>query len=135
MISALYTVFVEGDDLSDPIADAVRGILDGHIVMSRSLAEKGHFPAVDVLQSVSRLAPELIDKAQFELASRARDALGTFRDVQDLIQVGAYTRGSDPRVDTAVAIVPAINGFLRQPVSERTPVGQSWARLAVALRG
>jgi flagellum-specific ATP synthase len=135
VISALYTVFVEGDDLSDPIADAVRGILDGHIVLSRSLAEKGHFPAVDVLQSVSRLAPELIDRGQFEMASKARDALGTYRDIQDLIQVGAYQRGSDPRIDAAVALVPAITTFLRQPVSERTPIGQSWARLAVALRG
>src|SRR5690606_31821490 len=80
-ITALYTVFVEGDDLSDPIADAVRGILDGHIVMSRALAEKGHFPAVDVLQSVSRLAPELTDPHQRALAARARDVLGTYRDV------------------------------------------------------
>src|SRR5690606_6718442 len=107
-ITALYTVFVEGDDLSDPIADAVRGILDGHIVMSRSLAEKGHFPAVDVLQSVSRLASELTDGNQRKLAMRAREVLGTYRDVQDLIQVGAYIRGSDPKVDEAIALVGAV---------------------------
>ncbi len=133
-ITALYTVFVEGDDLSDPIADAVRGILDGHIVMSRSLAEKGHFPAVDVLQSVSRLASELTDGNQRKLAMRAREVLGTYRDVQDLIQVGAYIRGSDPKVDEAIALVGAVETFVKQPTSERTPIGQSWARLAVALQ-
>lgn len=133
-ITALYTVFVEGDDLSDPIADAVRGILDGHIVLSRGLAEKGHFPAVDVLQSVSRLASELTDPTQRSLASRAREVLGTYRDVQDLIQVGAYVRGSDPKVDDALAVVPAVETFVKQPVTESTPVGQSWARLAVSLK-
>jgi flagellum-specific ATP synthase len=133
-ITALYTVFVEGDDLSDPIADAVRGILDGHIVMSRALAEKGHFPAVDVLQSVSRLASELTDPQQRALASRAREVMGTYRDVQDLIQVGAYVRGSDPRVDEAIGVVPALETFVKQPVTESTPVGQAWARLAVALK-
>src|SRR5690606_12653739 len=133
-ITALYTVFVEGDDLSDPIADAVRGILDGHIVMSRALAEKGHFPAVDVLQSVSRLAPELTDPQQRALAARAREVLGTYRDVQDLIQVGAYVRGSDPKVDEAVGVVPALETFVKQPVTEATPVGQSWARLAAVLK-
>jgi flagellum-specific ATP synthase len=134
-ITALYTVFVEGDDLTDPIADAVRGILDGHIVMSRALAEKGHFPAVDVLQSVSRLASELTDAGQRSLAMRAREVLGTYRDVQDLIQVGAYVKGSDPKVDEAVAIVPAVETFVKQPVTEATPVGQAWARLAVSLKG
>lgn len=134
VITALYTVFVEGDDLSDPVADAVRGILDGHIVLSRALAEKGHFPAIDVLQSVSRLAPELIARDQRELASKAREVLATYKDALDLIQVGAYARGSDPRVDEACALVPKLEAFLRQPVSEATPAAQSWARLQVALK-
>ncbi|MEN9581324.1 MAG: hypothetical protein RJA70_4333 [Pseudomonadota bacterium] len=134
VITALYTVFVEGDDLSDPISDAVRGILDGHIVMSRRLAEKGHFPAIDVLQSVSRLAPEVTSKAQFEVASHARDLMGTYRDAQDLIQVGAYTSGTDPRIDAACAAVPKLEGFLRQTIREHTPGGEAWARLQVALK-
>ena len=129
VITALYTVFVEGDDLSDPIADAVRGILDGHIVLSRSLGEKGHFPAIDVLQSISRLAPEVTDQAHQNLASLVREALGTYRDAADLIQVGAYVPGSDPRVDGALAMVPKINAFLRQSLGEATPFGQVRARL------
>lgn len=133
VITALYTVFVEGDDLSDPIADAARGILDGHIVMSRSLAEKGHFPAVDVLQSVSRLALEVTDDRQRKLAMQTRKLLGAYRDAQDLIQVGAYMAGSDPTVDAAVAAAPRLDEFLRQPVSEATPPNESWARLQRAL--
>src|SRR5690606_20141861 len=133
VITALYTVFVEGDDLSDPIADAARGILDGHIVMSRSLAEKGHFPAVDVLQSVSRLALEVTDDRQRKLAMQTRKLLGAYRDAQDLIQVGAYMAGSDPTVDAAVAAAPRLDEFLRQPVSEATPPNESWARLQWAL--
>ncbi len=133
VITALYTVFVEGDDLSDPIADAARGILDGHIVMSRRLAEKGHFPAIDALQSVSRLAPEVTDQRQRDLANHTRRLLGAYRDAQDLIQVGAYVSGSDPAVDEALSAVPRIEAFLRQPVAETTPFKESWARLQQAL--
>jgi flagellum-specific ATP synthase len=133
VITALYTVFVEGDDLTDPIADAVRGILDGHIVLSRTLGEKGHFPAIDVLQSISRLAPEVTDQAHQGLASLVREALGTYRDAADLIQVGAYVAGSDPRIDSALAMVPKINAFLRQTLGERTPFGQVKARLQALL--
>jgi flagellar biosynthesis/type III secretory pathway ATPase len=133
VITALYTVFVEGDDLTDPIADAVRGILDGHIVLSRTLAEKGHFPAIDVLQSISRLAPEVTDQAHQGLASLVREALGTYRDAADLIQVGAYVAGSDPRIDSALTMVPKINAFLKQTLGERTPFGQVRARLQALL--
>jgi flagellum-specific ATP synthase len=133
VITALYTVFVEGDDLTDPIADAVRGILDGHIVLSRTLAEKGHFPAIDVLQSISRLAPEVTDAAHQGLASLVREALGTYRDAADLIQVGAYVAGSDPRIDSALTMVPKINAFLKQTLGERTPFGQVKARLQALL--
>lgn len=135
VITGLYTVFVEGDDLSDPVADAVRGILDGHVVLSRSLAEKGHFPAIDVLQSISRLAPDVTDGPQRELSRRVREALGTYRDAADLIQVGAYVEGTDPRIDAAVALVPRINDFLRQPLSETTNFGEAWARLHALLDG
>lgn len=133
VITALYTVFVEGDDLTDPIADAVKGILDGHIVLSRGLAEKGHFPAIDVLQSISRLAPEVTDQGHQGLASLVREALGTYRDASDLIQVGAYVAGSDPRVDSALAMVPKINTFLRQSLGDTTPFGQVRARLQALL--
>ena len=129
VITALYTVFVEGDDLTDPVADAVRGILDGHIVLSRALAEKGHFPAIDMLQSISRLAPEVTDQNQQGTASLLREALGTYRDAADLIQVGAYVPGSDPRVDAALTLVPKIHTFLRQSLNEKTPYGQSKARM------
>ena len=133
VITALYTVFVEGDDLSDPVADAVRGILDGHIVLSRALAEKGHYPAIDVLQSISRLAPEVTDALHQSTAGLLREALGTYRDASDLIQVGAYVPGSDPRVDNALTLVPKIHAFLRQGLTEKTPFGQSKARMQALL--
>jgi flagellum-specific ATP synthase len=121
VITGLYTVFVEGDDLSDPVADAVRGILDGHI------------PAIDVLQSISRLAPEVTDATQQSSSGLLREALGTYRDASDLIQVGAYVPGSDPRVDNALTLVPKIHAFLRQGMNERTPFGQSKARMQALL--
>ncbi len=129
VITALYTVLVEGDDLSDPIADAVRSILDGHIVLSRGLAEKGHFPAVDVLGSISRLAPEIAAEPVMRAAASVRDMLSTYRDAQDLIQVGAYVTGSDPRVDTACAAMPQLEAFLRQKVSESASAEESLTRL------
>jgi flagellum-specific ATP synthase len=129
VITALYTVLVEGDDLSDPIADAVRSILDGHIVLSRGLAEKGHFPAIDVLKSISRLAPEIAAEPIMRAAASVRDMLSTYRDAQDLIQVGAYAPGSDPRIDLAIAAQPPIDAFLRQKVSEGSPAEQSLKHL------
>jgi FliI/YscN family ATPase len=129
VITALYTVFVEGDDLSDPVADAVMGILDGHIVLSRQLAGKGHFPAVDVLASVSRLAAEVAPPEMIEAASRVRDVLGTYRDAVDLIQVGAYSPGTDPRVDHAVGAMPRVDAFVRQAVNEPTRPEETRARL------
>lgn len=132
VITALYTVLVEGDDLSDPIADAVRGILDGHIVLSRSLAERGHYPAVDVLGSISRLAPDVAEPSLIKDASSVRGLLGAYRDVADLIQVGAYAEGSDPRADSARKLMPQIEQFLRQDVFEkRTGLAETKARLHV----
>jgi FliI/YscN family ATPase len=120
IITALYTVLVEGDDLSDPIADAVRGILDGHIVLSRKLAERGHFPAIDVLQSVSRLAPVVSTAAQVRASAIVRDLMGAHREASDLIQVGAYVPGSDSRVDAAIKLMPSITAFLQQNAAERS---------------
>ena len=102
-------------------------------MLSRGLAEKGHFPAIDVLQSISRLAPEVTDQAHQGLASLVREALGTYRDASDLIQVGAYVAGSDPRVDSALSMVPKVNTFLRQSLGETTPFGQVRARLQALL--
>lgn len=129
-ITGLYTVLVEGDDMNDPVGDTVRAILDGHIVLSRDLAAANHFPAVDVLASVSRLADELSSPPQRAAASRARDCLATYRDARDLIAIGAYVRGSDPRVDRALGALDAINGFLRQGRNERTGLGQTREHLA-----
>jgi FliI/YscN family ATPase len=131
VITALYTVLVEGDDLSDPIADSVRSILDGHVVLARSLAERGHFPAIDVLASISRLAPEIAPEATLRAAGAVRDMMSTYRDAKDLIQVGAYAAGSDPRVDTALAALPQIDAFLQQRVTDSTRIEESRTRLAM----
>ena len=128
-ITALYTVLVEGDDMTDPIADAVRSILDGHIVMSRELAEKGHYPAIDVLQSISRLAPEIAPDTVIKASSSVRELLAAYREAAELIQVGAYQAGSDPRVELAIKLMPQFDGFLRQAIRDRTPLIEVRARL------
>jgi flagellum-specific ATP synthase len=117
-ITAVYTVLVEGDDLNDPIADAVRGILDGHIVLSRKLADRGLFPAVDTLRSVSRLACDLCEPWHLDAAAQVRGMLAALEDASDLIQLGAYVPGSDPRVDRARAALAAIEALLRQPLDQ-----------------
>jgi flagellum-specific ATP synthase len=129
VITALYTVLVEGDDLSDPVADAVRSILDGHVVLARSLAEKGHFPAIDPLASVSRVATEVTPTPVQRAGNVIRDLMGAYREAQDLIHIGAYVRGSDARVDTACAAMPQINAFLRQASNERFQLEETQARL------
>src|SRR6185436_12908576 len=130
VITALYTVLVEGDDMSDPIADAVRSILDGHIVLSRKLGERGHYPAIDVLQSISRLAPQVSSAAQLKASSAIRDLISAYREALDLIQVGAYVPGSDPRVDTACRAMPDIDVFLRQGIEERADMTATQTVLA-----
>ncbi len=124
-ITALYTVLVEGDDMSDPVADTVRSILDGHIVLQRALAERGHFPAIDVLGSISRLAPAVMSPEQMRAANALRQLMATYREAVDLIQVGAYVQGSDPRVDAAVRAAPVIERFLRQDEREYTPIEET----------
>jgi flagellum-specific ATP synthase len=117
-ITGLYTVLVDGDDMSEPIADAVRSILDGHIVLSRSLAHAGHYPAIDVLQSVSRLTGEVVPPELAAAGQRLRAALAALREKEDLISIGAYHSGSDPLLDTALEHRPRIDAFMRQAVAE-----------------
>ncbi|HJL20377.1 MAG TPA: FliI/YscN family ATPase [Sandaracinaceae bacterium LLY-WYZ-13_1] len=119
-ITGLYTVLVEGDDLSDPIADAARAILDGHVVLSRKLAERGHFPAIDVPRSVSRCMTSVVDPAHVELAQRARGLLAAHAEAEDLVAIGAYQAGSVPRLDEALARMPALERFLVQPFEEQS---------------
>jgi flagellum-specific ATP synthase len=110
---------VEGDDLNDPIADAVRAILDGHIVLSRDLASRNHYPCIDVLLSTSRLFTDLADTAHRTAAGKFRELLATFKKAEDLINIGAYVKGSNPQVDRAIEKIDAINGFLRQGIQDR----------------
>ncbi len=117
-ITGIYTVLVEGDDMNEPISDAVRGILDGHVVLSRKLASKNHFPAIDVLPSLSRLFSALAPPEQKQLASKIRDLLATYQDAEDLIQIGAYTKGSSSAIDQAIQFQGAIQSFLRQATAE-----------------
>lgn len=128
-ITGLYTVLVDGDDLTDPIADSVRSILDGHVVLARRLAEREHYPAVDVLASVSRVMREVTEPRQQRAAARVRVLLAAYRDAEDLIQVGAYAHGSNPDVDTAIARMDAIDAFLRQDVDERSSFEETVERL------
>lgn len=133
-ITAFYTVLAEGDDhTGDPIADAARATLDGHIVLARRLAEAGHFPAVDVLASVSRVMNDIVPPAHRELAREAREVLSAHRDAADLIEVGAYAAGSNPRVDRAIACIEPLRQLLRQDPEERSPLPETLARLSKLL--
>ncbi|MDD7472567.1 MAG: FliI/YscN family ATPase [Bdellovibrionota bacterium] len=118
-ITGLYTVLVEGDDMNEPIADTTRGILDGHFVLDRKLAGRGHFPAIDVLQSVSRVMPDIVSSDVVDMASEVRDLIATYRDNEDLITIGAYKAGQNLKVDRAVSLNDKINGFLKQKASEK----------------
>lgn len=117
-ITGFYTVLVEGDDMNEPVADAVRGLLDGHIVLSRELAWRNHFPAIDILQSLSRLMPRLADPKQLQAASWVRELLSTYQEAEDLINIGAYHRGANPRIDLAVRMRDRINEYLCQGIHE-----------------
>ena len=119
-ITALYTVLVEGDDMNEPISDVARGVLDGHIVLSRALAHKNHYPAIDVLQSVSRVMPSIVDDDHKDIAGTMRSLLAAYRDAEDLINIGAYQRGSNPTIDRAILCEPKINGMLKQKTDDFT---------------
>ncbi len=134
-ITAVYTVLVEGDDLQDPIADAVRGILDGHIVLSRKLADRGLFPAIDVLRSISRLAPDISSRAHLDATQRVRDLMATYAEASDLIQIGAYVSGSDPRIDAARIAHPKIENLLRQRLDEGCPTSVALEAMRAITQG
>ncbi|CEN21643.1 flagellar protein export ATPase FliI [Paraclostridium sordellii] len=119
-ITAFYTVLVDGDDFNEPIADTVRGILDGHIVLSRDLAHKNHYPAIDILNSVSRLMKEICEEDHQQAASLARDILATYKEAEDLINIGAYENGSNNKIDMAIEYIDRVNSYLKQGVNEDT---------------
>lgn len=119
-ITGILTVLVENDDLADPVADSARSLLDGHIVLSRKLAERGHYPAVDILQSISRLMPKVTSKEHFAAAVKLKEIYATYTDAEDLINIGAFSPGSNRRIDGAISLIDRINDFLIQPVRQRT---------------
>jgi len=128
-ITAFYTVLVDGDDFNEPIADAVRGILDGHIVLSRSLAAKNHYPAIDILSSVSRLMPEVSSLGHKNAASYARDLLSVYKESEDLINIGAYSKGSNPKIDKAIEFYEIIENYLKQSINEKSEFQESVSQL------
>ena len=132
-MTAFYTVLTEGDDQQDPIADASRAILDGHVVLSRRLAEEGHYPAIDIEASISRAMPHIVSEAHMQGAMRVKQLYSRYQQNRDLIAVGAYTKGSDPELDQAIQLMPAINDFLRQSLNESYSIDQSLEALVAAM--
>ena len=134
-ITGLFSVLVEGDDMNEPVADAVRGVLDGHVVMSRDIAERGRFPAIDVLKTVSRAMPDCQTLEEQQITRQARRMLSSYADMEELIRIGAYQRGSDPELDQAIALNPELEAFLAQDKNEATSMEESFARLQGILSG
>ncbi len=134
-ITGLYTVLVEGDDMNEPVADAVRGILDGHIVLSRRLAGRGHYPAIDTLQSLSRVMPDIVNSEVVKMANEIREIIASYQDAEDLITIGAYKAGQNPRVDRAVQKIERVQEFLRQGTEERESLERSWLAMGQILQG
>jgi flagellum-specific ATP synthase len=128
-ITGLYTVLVEGDDTNEPIADAARSVLDGHINLTRELAMQNHYPAIDVMSSISRVMDDVVAPGQKRDAGRLKETLATYRKAEDLINIGAYVSGSNPKIDYAIKMIDRINGYLRQEVDERVPLAESAAQL------
>ena len=118
-ITGLYTILVEGDDFNEPIADAARSILDGHIVLDRDLASKNHYPAIDVLRSISRVMIDIVDEEHRQLASKIINILATYKKAEDLINIGAYVQGSNPEIDYAITMIHRVNAFLKQNIDEK----------------
>lgn len=134
-ITALYTVLMEGDDITDPIVDTVRGITDGHIFLSRKVAEMNHYPAIDVLGSVSRLFTEICDKEHIACAYKMRKIMALYRENKDLIDVGMYNAGSNPKLDTAIALMPQINAFLQQRIADSVSMDTTISTLIEMMQG
>ncbi len=128
-ITGFFTVLVEGDDFNEPVCDAVRAILDGHIVLSRQLGAAGHYPAIDVLQSVSRLASRLSTPEQLAAAAKIREAMATHERAEDLINLGAYASGANPKLDAAIKLRPQLMDFLKQEAGASSPFDQTLARM------
>jgi len=128
-ITAFYTVLSEGDDLQDPIADAARAILDGHIVLSLSLADSGHFPAIDIEKSISRVMPAVTSSEHQQLARNVKQLYASYSQSKDLIAIGAYVKGADPRLDQAINLMPRINQFLQQGMTDVVPYDKCLAGL------
>lgn len=133
-ITALFTVLVEGDDMNEPIADAVRGILDGHIVLTRQLAHRNHYPSVDILQSISRVMVDIVPEEQVLAARRLCEVTSVHRNAEDLINIGAYQRGSNPEIDLAIEMIPTINAFLKQGIREAVPYENSIEQMTAIAR-
>jgi len=123
-ITGFYTTLVEGDDMNDPIGDSVRSIVDGHIVLSRALAQKGHYPAIDILQSASRVMKAVTTPDHAKMASKIREMLATYKDAEDLINIGAYKAGANPKIDKAIKSIDAINDFLKQRTDDHSNMNQ-----------
>ena len=128
-ITGLFTVLVEGDDMNEPIADAVRGILDGHIVLDRAIAERGRFPAINILRSVSRAMPQCNSESEQKLVVAARKPLTIYEDMAELIRLGAYKAGTNPEVDNAVKLNPQLEAFLAQQKDEQATLSEGYAAL------
>jgi flagellum-specific ATP synthase len=133
-ITGLFSVLVEGDELDDPIADAVRSILDGHIILSRQIAQKNNFPAVDVLQSASRVMRAVVSADQLKWAGQIKEWIAAYRQAEDLINIGAYVRGSNPKVDQAVAVMDRITQFLKQGIDEKATLADTLASMHAIVR-
>ncbi|MEW5701275.1 MAG: FliI/YscN family ATPase [Candidatus Zixiibacteriota bacterium] len=129
-ITGIYTVLVEGDDITEPISDACRAVLDGHVVLSRRLASENHYPAIDVLGSISRVAADVLTPSERTLAGEVRDLIATFHDAEDLIAVGAYKKGSSAKIDRAIDTMEGLRSFLRQDVAESADPSGAWEHLA-----
>jgi flagellum-specific ATP synthase len=132
-ITGVFTVLVDGDDHNEPVADAVRGILDGHIVMERAIAERGRYPAINILKSISRTMPKSADPAFLAVVNRARMVMATYADMEELIRLGAYRKGSSPEVDEAIGLHPGLEAFLSQGKEESTSLAEGYRRLAEIL--
>jgi flagellum-specific ATP synthase len=133
-ITGLYTVLVEGDDMDDPIADSARSILDGHIVLSRKIAQKNHFPAIDVLASASRVFRSVTDDAHQDWAGRIKEWMSLYNQAEDLINIGAYAKGSNPKIDQAISVIERINAFLRQKIEEKGSIEETIAQMHAICR-
>jgi flagellum-specific ATP synthase len=133
-ITGLYSVLVEGDDMDDPIADSVRSIVDGHIVLTRSLAQKGHFPAVDVLQSTSRVMRNVASPQHYDVAMKLREIMAIYQEAEDLINIGAYRKGSNPKIDRAIQLHEQIEVFLKQEIGTRYSIDQCIKEIDELLR-